>query len=104
MIVDPNTTPYKLTSEIAELIKTLNLTPHAGTKLSHFEMHLGLKSQHIGFAIRIPLRNSGFAFISSPKIYCNCRPTQQSDFAAYYKSYWFFDIENPETPKNPNFV
>ena len=34
-------TPHKLVWDIAELIKTDRLTPHPGTKLSTFEMHMG---------------------------------------------------------------
>ena len=39
MRTDPKNTPCKQASDVAELIKTLRVTPQAGTKLSPFEIH-----------------------------------------------------------------
>ena len=43
MRIDPANTPYKLASNIAEIIKTLRITPHGVTKNSLFEAHMGRK-------------------------------------------------------------
>ena len=43
MRTDPANTPYKLASDVAEIIKTLRLTPHGVTKISPFEAHMGRK-------------------------------------------------------------
>ena len=43
MKIDKNITPYKLASDVAELIKTLRITPHATTKTTPFEAHYGRK-------------------------------------------------------------
>ena len=43
MKIDKNNTPYKLASDVAELIKTLRITPHATTKITPFEAHYGRK-------------------------------------------------------------
>ena len=43
MRIDKNNTPYKLASDVAELIKTLRITPHATTKIIPFEAHNGRK-------------------------------------------------------------
>ena len=44
MKIDKNNSPYKLASDVAELIKTLRITPHATTKVTAFEAHYGRKS------------------------------------------------------------
>ena len=54
---DPANTPYKLASDVAEIIKTLRITPHGATKISRFEAHMGRKPN-------TPL--SGLATTSSP--------------------------------------
>ena len=43
MKINKNNTPYKLASDVAELIKTLRITPHATTKITPFEAHYGRK-------------------------------------------------------------
>ena len=43
MKIDKNNSPYKLASDVAELIKTLRITPHATTKITPFEAHYGRK-------------------------------------------------------------
>ena len=43
MKIDQSITPYKLPSDVAEIIKTLRITPHGVTKVSSFEAHLGRK-------------------------------------------------------------
>ena len=43
MKINKNNTPYKLASDVAELIKTLRITPHATTKNTPFEAHYGRK-------------------------------------------------------------
>ena len=43
MKMDQTNTPYKLASDVAELIKTLRITPHSVTKISRFEAHMGRK-------------------------------------------------------------
>ena len=43
MKIDQSNTPYKLPSDVAEIIKTLRITPHGVTKISSFEAHLGRK-------------------------------------------------------------
>ena len=43
MRIDPTNTPYKLASDVAEIIKTLRNTPHVVTKISPFEAHMGRK-------------------------------------------------------------
>ena len=43
MRIDQTNTSYKLASGIAEIIKTLRVTPHGVTKISPFEAHLGRK-------------------------------------------------------------
>ena len=42
MRIDNMNTPYKLASDVAEIIKTLRITPHSVTKISPFEAHIGL--------------------------------------------------------------
>ena len=44
MRIDPANTPYKLASDVAEIIKTLRITPHGVTKISPFEAHMRRKS------------------------------------------------------------
>ena len=39
MKIDKNISPYKLASNVAELIKTLCITPHTTTKITPFEVH-----------------------------------------------------------------
>ena len=39
--IDKNNKPYKLASDVAELIKTLRITPNATTKVTPFEAHFG---------------------------------------------------------------
>ena len=41
MKIDKNNKPYKLASDVAELIKTFRITPHAITKTTPFEAHYG---------------------------------------------------------------
>ena len=43
MKFDRSNTPYKLASDVAEIIKTLRITPHSVTKISLFEAHMGRK-------------------------------------------------------------
>ena len=43
MRIDKTNTPYKLTSDKAEIIKTLRITPPSVTKSSPFEAHMGRK-------------------------------------------------------------
>ena len=43
MKIDKNNSPYKLASDVAELIKTLRITPQATTKITPFEAHYGRK-------------------------------------------------------------
>ena len=43
MKIDNRNKPYKLASDVAELIKTLRITPNATTKLTPFEAHFGRK-------------------------------------------------------------
>ena len=39
MKIDKNISPYKIASDVAELIKTLCITPHTTTKITPFEVH-----------------------------------------------------------------
>ena len=50
MKIDKNNTPYRLASDVAELIKTLRITPHVKTKITPFEAYYGCKPN-------IPLNN-----------------------------------------------
>ena len=43
MKIDQSNTPYKLASDVAEIIKLLRITPHGVTKFSPFEAHMGRK-------------------------------------------------------------
>ena len=43
MRIDPANTPYKLASEVVEIIKILRITPPGVTKISPFEAHMGRK-------------------------------------------------------------
>ena len=43
MRIDKTNTPYKLASDLAEIIKTLRITPNSVTKTSPFEAHMGRK-------------------------------------------------------------
>ena len=43
MKIDKTNTPYKLASGVAEIIKTLRITPHGVTNVSPFEAHIGRK-------------------------------------------------------------
>ena len=43
MKIDTNNKSYKLASDVAELIKTLRITPHATTKTTPFDAHYWLK-------------------------------------------------------------
>ena len=43
MRTDQTNTSYKLASDVAEIIKTLRITPHGVTKISPFEAHMGRK-------------------------------------------------------------
>ena len=43
MKIDNRNKPYKLASDVAELIKTLRITPNATTKITPFEAHFGRK-------------------------------------------------------------
>ena len=47
MINDPNNSPYKLASDLVQLIKRLRINPPPGTKFSPFEMHMGRKPNPI---------------------------------------------------------
>ena len=77
--IDPANTPYKLASDVAEIIKTLRIAPQDVTKISPFEAYMGRKSN-------IPLSNMATA--SSPtnlywenaKHACLDRKTSQSRF------------------------
>ena len=40
MKIDQTNTPYKLAPDVAEIIKTLRITPHSVTKTSPFEAHM----------------------------------------------------------------
>ena len=41
--IDKTITPYRLASDVAEIIKTLQITPHGVTKISLFEEHMDRK-------------------------------------------------------------
>ena len=41
--IDPANTSYKLVLDVAEIIKTLRITPHGVTKISLFEARMGRK-------------------------------------------------------------
>ena len=43
MRIDETNTPYKLASYVAEMFKTLRITPHSVTKISQFEAQMGRK-------------------------------------------------------------
>ena len=43
MRIDQSNKPYKLASDVAEIIKTLGITPHGVTKISPFEAYMGRK-------------------------------------------------------------
>ena len=43
MKIDQSNTPYKLASDVAEIIKTPKITPHGVTKISPFKAHMGRK-------------------------------------------------------------
>ena len=43
MRIDPSNAPYKLATEVAEIIKTLRITPNGVTKVSSFEAHMRRK-------------------------------------------------------------
>ena len=43
MKIDKSNTSYKLASDVAEIIKTLRITPHGVTKISPFEAHMDRK-------------------------------------------------------------
>ena len=43
MKIDIRNKPYKLVSDVAELIKTLRITPNATTKITPFDAHFGRK-------------------------------------------------------------
>ena len=43
MRIDKTNTPYRLASDVAEIIKTLQITPHGVTKISPFEAHMRRK-------------------------------------------------------------
>ena len=45
MKIDNRNKPYKLASDVAELIKTLRIAPNATTKITPFEAHFGRKSK-----------------------------------------------------------
>ena len=42
--LDPYNTPFKIASSVAEIIKTLRITPHGVTKVTPFEAHMGRKA------------------------------------------------------------
>ena len=44
MKIDKTNRPYKLASDVAELIKTLRITPNSSTKVTPFESHYGRKA------------------------------------------------------------
>ena len=66
MKIDPNNTPYQLASNVAELIKTLKITPHASFKLLLFEMHMGRKLTS-NLAITIIKNNQGWEIVKLAK-------------------------------------
>ena len=41
---DSENTPFSLVSKVAEIIKTLRITPHGVTKITPFEVHMGGKA------------------------------------------------------------
>ena len=43
MRIDKTNKPYKLASDVAEIITTLRVTPHGVTKQSPFDAHMGRK-------------------------------------------------------------
>ena len=43
MRIDKTITSYKLASDVAEILKTLRITPHSVTKISPLEAHMGRK-------------------------------------------------------------
>ena len=43
MRIGKSNTPYKLASDVAEIVKTLRITPHGVTKFSLFGAHMGRK-------------------------------------------------------------
>ena len=43
MRMDQSNTPFKLASDVAEIMKTLRITPYGVTKFSPFEAHMGRK-------------------------------------------------------------
>ena len=44
MKIDSKNTPFRLASDVAEIIKTLRITPHGVTKITPFEAHTGRKA------------------------------------------------------------
>ena len=44
MKTDPNNTPFKIVSSLAEIFKKLTITPHRVTKNTPFEAHMGRKA------------------------------------------------------------
>ena len=44
MKIDPNITSFKIASSVAEIIKTLRITPQGVTKTTPFEAHMGRKA------------------------------------------------------------
>ena len=56
-----NNQPYILASDVAELIKTLRITPHATTKITLFEAHYGRKSNNFLRNVSTSPKVSNFA-------------------------------------------
>ena len=44
MRIDPNSTPFKIASSVAEIVKTLRITRHGVTKITPFEAHVVRKA------------------------------------------------------------
>ena len=68
MKINQSNTPYKLASDVAEIIKTLIITPHSVTNFSPFEADMGRKP-------KTPLSN--IAANSSPNN-LNCESAKQA--------------------------
>ena len=77
MKIDQANTPYKLVSDVAEIIKTLKVIPHSITKISPLEVHMGRKPN-------TPLSNVAISsspnnlYWESAKHACSDRSTLQS--------------------------
>ena len=68
MKIDSKNTPFRLASDVAEISKTLRITPHGMKKITPFEAHMGRKAN-------TPL--SKIATKSSP-IILNCKSAKHA--------------------------